>query len=55
MIDSCKGDDLFHCPRSRECVPSYYRCDHFRDCDEGEDEEGCGKYSNSRLLAAGVL
>jgi hypothetical protein len=42
-LDSCEGFS-FHCPRSRQCVHSDKRCDDYRHCDQGEDEEGCGKY-----------
>lgn len=39
---SCKSDE-FHCT-SGSCIPSFWFCDHERDCSDGSDEpDTCGK------------
>ena len=35
------GERPVLCARSGQCVPEKVRCDHYLDCQYGEDEEGC--------------
>ena len=37
-------DDEFHCSSQDECIPFEWVCDDEDDCDNGEDENGCGLY-----------
>ena len=37
-------DDEFLCSSENECIPFEWVCDDEDDCDNGEDENGCGLY-----------
>nr|XP_027231118.1 very low-density lipoprotein receptor-like [Penaeus vannamei] len=36
-------EGLFRCVQSRSCIPSPWRCDGDRDCDDGSDEADCSQ------------
>ena len=38
----CSTGD-FYCPSSGICIPGFWVCDAFGDCDNNEDEQVCGK------------
>lgn len=38
----CKSSEIY-CTADARCVPGKVRCDHRKDCSDGEDEYGCGK------------
>ncbi|KAJ8042600.1 Transmembrane protease serine 11C [Holothuria leucospilota] len=47
----CSGDE-FQCGNG-ECIPWYWECDNFKDCDDGLDEMGCTCPSGSFTCADG--
>ncbi|XP_022112155.1 uncharacterized protein LOC110991203 [Acanthaster planci] len=40
---SCRNETEFSCARDNVCIPVSMRCDGFPDCDNKEDEFGCGE------------
>ena len=40
-------DDEFRCTDVGGCVPTKWKCDNHRDCDDGSDEKDCRKLTTS--------
>ena len=48
MLSECKEDE-YRC-RTNVCIPSEYKCDYIRDCDDNSDEiDGC-KWTHDFIL-----
>lgn len=43
LVSECDPDSEYTC-NDGTCIPSADRCNRIDDCQEGEDEEQCGKW-----------
>uniref|UniRef100_A0A8B9V8A4 Relaxin family peptide receptor 2 n=1 Tax=Anas zonorhyncha TaxID=75864 RepID=A0A8B9V8A4_9AVES len=46
-VDVVCQKGYFPCGNHTTCLPRAFHCDGINDCENGADEENCGKYSNS--------
>lgn len=46
-VDVVCQKGYFPCGNHTMCLPRAFHCDGINDCENGADEENCGKYSNS--------
>jgi hypothetical protein len=44
----CKHDE-FRCETDDVCIPKSHRCDYMEQCDDGTDEDDCGRSNTIKL------